>query len=49
MMHAAANDLGLDQAEFRRINLVRDEQFPHRTPFGSCSTPASTRPVSTSA
>ena len=34
MMHAAANDLGMDQAEFRRINLVRDEQFPHRTPFG---------------
>ena len=34
MMHAAAIDLGMDQAEFRRINLVRDEQFPHRTPFG---------------
>jgi carbon-monoxide dehydrogenase large subunit len=34
MMHAAAEDLGMDQAEFRRINLVRDEQFPHRTPFG---------------
>ncbi|MFO7192547.1 aerobic carbon-monoxide dehydrogenase large subunit [Thermocrispum sp.] len=34
MMHAAANDLGMDQAEFRRRNLVRDDQFPHRTPFG---------------
>lgn len=34
MMHAAAIDLGLDQAEFRRINFVRDDQFPHRTPFG---------------
>src|SRR5690606_2349106 len=34
MMHAAANDLGMDQAEFRRRNLVRDDQFPYRTPFG---------------
>src|SRR5690606_25023392 len=34
MLHAAANDLGMDQAEFRRRNLVRDDQFPHRTPFG---------------
>ena len=34
MMHAAANDLGMDQAEFRRINLVRDDDFPHRTAFG---------------
>src|SRR5438132_7947840 len=34
MIQAAADDPGLDQAEFRRINLVRDEQFPHRTPFG---------------
>lgn len=34
MVQAAANDLGMDQAEFRRINLVRDDDFPHRTPFG---------------
>jgi len=34
MMQAAADDLGMDQAEFRRINLVRDDDFPHRTPFG---------------
>jgi carbon-monoxide dehydrogenase large subunit len=34
MVHAAANDLGMDQAEFRRVNLVRDDDFPHRTPFG---------------
>jgi carbon-monoxide dehydrogenase large subunit len=34
MMHAAANDLGMDQAEFRRINLVKDDQFPFRTAFG---------------
>jgi carbon-monoxide dehydrogenase large subunit len=34
MMHAAANDLGMDQAEFRRINLVKDDQFPYRTAFG---------------
>ena len=34
MVHAAANDLGIDQAEFRRMNFVRDDQFPHRTPFG---------------
>ena len=31
---AAADDLGIDQAEFRRINFVRDDDFPHRTPFG---------------
>ena len=31
MMHAAAADLGMDQAELRRINLLRDDQFPHRT------------------
>src|SRR5207244_1006674 len=31
---AAAHDLGMDQAAFRRINFVRDDQFPHRTPFG---------------
>jgi carbon-monoxide dehydrogenase large subunit len=34
MMHAAANDLGMDQGEFRRINLVKDDQFPYRTAFG---------------
>ncbi len=34
MMQAAADDLGLDQAEFRRRNLVDDDQFPYRTPFG---------------
>ena len=34
MVQAAANDIGMDPAEFRRINLLRDDQFPHRTPFG---------------
>ena len=34
MIQAAADDLGMDQAEFRRRNLVRDDDFPHRTPFG---------------
>ncbi len=34
MVQAAADDLGIDQAEFRRMNFVRDEAFPHRTPFG---------------
>src|SRR6266487_2357920 len=34
MIQAAAHDLGMDQAEFRRANFVRDDQFPHRTPFG---------------
>src|ERR1700754_594395 len=34
MVHAAADDLGMDQAEFRRMNFVRDDDFPHRTPFG---------------
>ena len=34
MVQAAADDLGMDQAQFRRINLVRDDDFPHRTPFG---------------
>ncbi|WP_419922173.1 aerobic carbon-monoxide dehydrogenase large subunit [Candidatus Poriferisodalis sp.] len=34
MVQAAADDLGMDQAEIRRINLVRDDDFPHRTPFG---------------
>src|SRR6202035_2237801 len=34
MMQAAAIDLGIDQAAFRRMNFVQDDQFPHRTPFG---------------
>ncbi len=34
MMQAAAVDLGMDQAEFRRKNLLRDDAFPARTPFG---------------
>jgi len=33
-VQAAADDLGMDQAEFRRVNLVRDDDFPHRTAFG---------------
>ena len=32
MVQAAADDLGMDQAEFRRVNFVRDDDFPHRTP-----------------
>jgi len=34
MVQAAADDLGMDQAEFRRVNLVKDDDFPKRTPFG---------------
>ncbi len=34
MVQAAADDLGMDQAEFRRINFVRDDDFPHRTSWG---------------
>jgi carbon-monoxide dehydrogenase large subunit len=34
MVQAAADDLGMDQAEFRRMNFVKDDDFPHRTPFG---------------
>jgi carbon-monoxide dehydrogenase large subunit len=34
MIQAAADDLGMDQAEFRRRNFVREDDFPHRTPFG---------------
>lgn len=34
MVQGAADDLGIDQAEFRRLNFVRDDDFPHRTPFG---------------
>ncbi len=34
MVQAAADDLGMDQAEFRRVNLVKDDDFPHRTAWG---------------
>ncbi|HEY7224156.1 MAG TPA: aerobic carbon-monoxide dehydrogenase large subunit [Micromonosporaceae bacterium] len=34
MVQAAADDLGMDQADFRRMNFVRDDDFPHRTAFG---------------
>ncbi len=34
MVQAAADDLGMDQAEFRRVNFVKDNDFPHRTAFG---------------
>ena len=34
MVQAAADELGIDQAEFRRRNFVRDDDFPHRTPYG---------------
>ena len=34
MVQAAADDLGMDQAEFRRVNFVRDDDFPHRTACG---------------
>jgi aerobic carbon-monoxide dehydrogenase large subunit len=34
MVEAAAADLGIDPAQFRRVNLLRDDQFPHRTAFG---------------
>lgn len=34
MVQAAADQLGMDQAEFRRVNLVKDDDFPKRTPFG---------------
>jgi len=34
MIQAAAADLGMDQAQFRRINLRRADDFPARTPFG---------------
>ena len=34
MIQAAATDLGIDQAGFRAMNFVRDDMFPHRTPFG---------------
>ncbi|MDQ4104131.1 MAG: molybdopterin-dependent oxidoreductase, partial [Actinomycetota bacterium] len=34
VIQAAAYDLGMDPAEFRRLNLVKDHQFPFRTPYG---------------
>src|ERR1700684_346668 len=34
MVQEAANDLGIDQAAFRRMNFVADDDFPHRTPLG---------------
>ena len=34
MVQEAVKDLGMDPAEFRRLNFVRDDDFPHRTPFG---------------
>lgn len=34
MVQAAADDCGIDQAEFRRMNFVKDDDFPHRTAFG---------------
>lgn len=34
MVQAAADDLGMDQAGFRRMNFVRDDDFPYRTAFG---------------
>ncbi len=34
MVDAAAAQLRLDPAEFRRLNLLKDSQFPHRTAFG---------------
>jgi carbon-monoxide dehydrogenase large subunit len=34
MIEAAATDLGMDSAEFRRRNLLRDDQFPARTCYG---------------
>jgi len=34
MVHTAAMDLGMDQAQFRKVNFVKDDDFPHRTPFG---------------
>jgi aerobic carbon-monoxide dehydrogenase large subunit len=34
MVEQAAADLAMDPAEFRRVNFVKDEDFPHRTPYG---------------
>ena len=34
MMQTAAEDVGIDQAQLRRMNFVRDDDFPHRTPYG---------------
>ncbi len=32
LMDMAANDLGIDAAEFRRINLIREDELPYATP-----------------
>jgi len=34
MIQAAADDVGVDQAEFRRMNFVKDDDFPYRTAWG---------------
>lgn len=34
LIQQAAYDMEMDPAEFRRMNFVKPEQFPHRTPFG---------------
>jgi carbon-monoxide dehydrogenase large subunit len=34
MIQQASYDVGVDQAEFRRMNFVKDDDFPYRTPFG---------------
>ena len=34
MVEEAAKELGLDPADVRRMNFVRDDDFPHRTAFG---------------
>jgi len=34
LIQAAADDIGIDQAEFRRRNFVQADDFPKRTPFG---------------
>jgi aerobic carbon-monoxide dehydrogenase large subunit len=34
MVQAAADDLGIDQAQIRKMNFVQDDDFPHRTAFG---------------
>jgi carbon-monoxide dehydrogenase large subunit len=34
MMDAAARELGVNPVELRRINFIRPEQFPYRTPSG---------------
>ena len=34
-MDKVAHELGLDPAEVRRINFIRPDQFPYKTPFGA--------------